>query len=63
MELVSARARAFATDLLAGGGPELLPEDARRADPERAADLVLGKFHNQGLGADAAELSTLTGRS
>ncbi len=63
VELVSARARAFATDLLAGGGPELLPEDARRADPERAADLVLGQFHNHGLGADAAELSTLTGRS
>lgn len=64
VELVSARARAFAEELLTDAGSELLPADARRADPERAADLVLARFHNEGAGVDldGVEFSRLPGR-
>ncbi len=65
VELVGARAHAFASSLLAEGGKEMLPDDARRADPERAAEMVLERFHNEGrgTGAEAPELSAASGRS
>ncbi|MHB8325505.1 MAG: methylmalonyl Co-A mutase-associated GTPase MeaB [Candidatus Dormibacteria bacterium] len=65
VELVTARAHAFASSVLAEGGPEMLPDDARRADPERAAEMVLERFHKQGRGSEveAPQLSAATGRS
>jgi LAO/AO transport system kinase len=60
VELVALQAKLFARALLAKSGEELLPEDPRRSDPERTAELVLDRFHEQGSTIDPmpAELST-----
>jgi LAO/AO transport system kinase len=60
VELVALQAKMFAQALLATNGEELLPEDPRRSDPERTAELVLDRFHEQRSTIDLmpAELST-----
>ncbi len=48
VEIVALRARSFAREQLAGQGLGLPAAEARRADPEAAADLLLERFRQQG---------------
>ncbi|MHB8393293.1 MAG: methylmalonyl Co-A mutase-associated GTPase MeaB [Candidatus Dormibacteria bacterium] len=58
VELVALRARSFARAELAEQGLGLLAEDARRADPQAAADLLLERFRQKG--SNIGDKSALT---